>query len=38
MNLSAPRAGQKIVISKGALGSYFLRINGQIGVKGRRIK
>lgn len=38
MNLSAPRAGEKIVISKGALGSYFLRINGQNGVKGRRIK
>ena len=38
INLDAPRAGQKIVISKGALGSYFLRINGQVGVKGRRIK
>ncbi len=36
--LSAPRAGEKIVISKGALGSYFLRFNGQNGVKGRRIK
>ena len=38
LNLSTPRAGEKIVISKAALGSYFLRINGQIGVKGRRIK
>lgn len=38
LNLSEPRAGEKIVISKGALGSYFLRINGQVGVKGRRIK
>ena len=38
MNLSAPRAGEKIVISKAALGSYFLRINGQNGVKGRRVK
>ncbi|MCY7398205.1 MAG: hypothetical protein LH466_05125 [Sphingomonas bacterium] len=38
INLSTPRAGEKIVISKGALGSYFLRINGQVGVKGRRIK
>jgi len=38
LNLSTPRAGEKIVISKGALGSYFLRINGQVGVKGRRIK
>lgn len=38
LNLSEPRAGEKIVISKAALGSYFLRINGQVGVKGRRIK
>ena len=38
LNLSTPRAGEKIVISKGALGSYFLRINGQVGVKGRRVK
>lgn len=38
LNLSAPRPGEKIVIRKGALGSYFVRINGQTGVKGRRIK
>jgi len=38
MRLSAPRAGDDIVIRKGALGSYFLRIDGQIGVKGRRVK
>jgi len=38
INLSAPRAGEKIVIRKAALGSYFLRINGQNGVKGRRVK
>lgn len=38
LNLSTPRPGEKIVISKGALGSYFLRIDGQVGVKGRRIK
>ncbi len=38
LNLSTPRAGEKIVISKGALGSYFLRIDGQVGVKGRRVK
>ena len=36
--LSEPRAGEKIVISKAALGSYFLRINGQNGVKGRRVR
>ena len=38
MRLSAPRAGDTIVIKKGSLGSYFLRIDGQVGVKGRRIK
>lgn len=38
MNLSDPRAGQKIVISKAALGSYFLRIDGQNGIKGRRVR
>lgn len=38
MRLDTPRAGDKIVIRKASLGSYFLRIGGQIGVKGRRIK
>ncbi len=38
MRLTAPRAGNTIVIKKGSLGSYFLRIDGQVGVKGRRIK
>ncbi len=38
MRLTAPRAGNKIVIKKASLGSYFLRIDGQVGVKGRRIK
>lgn len=38
MRLMAPRAGDKIVIKKGAVGSYFLRIDGQVGVKGRRIR
>lgn len=32
-----PRKGQKITILRGALGNYFLRINGQNGVRGRRI-
>ena len=32
-----PRSGQKIVIRRGPLGSYFLRINGNVGVKGRRV-
>lgn len=32
-----PRVGQKIEILRGALGNYFLRIDGQIGVRGKRI-
>lgn len=30
-------AGDKVVFKKAALGYYFIRINGQIGVKGRRV-
>lgn len=37
MRLLAPRKGDKIVIKRGVLGAYFLRIAGQVGVKGRRI-
>lgn len=33
-----PKSGQTIEIRKGALGTYFLRINGQPGVKGRRVE
>ena len=32
------RVGDTIVFKKAALGSYFLRINGRTGVKGRRIR
>jgi len=32
-----PKAGQKIIIRRGPLGSYFLRINGNAGIKGRRV-
>lgn len=32
-----PKPGQKITILRGPLGSYFLRINGQNGVRGRRV-
>ena len=31
-----PRAGNEVVIKRGALGNYFLRINGQRGIRGRR--
>ncbi len=37
ISLKDPRAGQKIVIKRGPFGSYFLRINGQRGVKGKRV-
>jgi len=37
ISFDAPRPGQKITIIRGPLGSYFLRINGQVGVRGRRI-
>ena len=32
-----PKRGQKITIIRGPLGSYFLRIDGQVGVRGRRV-
>ena len=37
ISFDAPRPGQKISILRGPLGSYFLRINGQVGVRGRRV-
>jgi hypothetical protein len=42
--LQAPRrlarvqAGDRVEFKRASLGSYFVRINGQIGVKGRRIQ
>lgn len=37
VSFDPPRVGQKITIVRGPMGSYFLRINGQVGVRGRRI-
>jgi hypothetical protein len=37
LGLADPRPGQKIVIKRGTLGNYFLRINGQRGIRGRRV-
>lgn len=37
LGLSDPKPGQKIVIKRGTLGNYFLRINGQRGIRGRRV-
>lgn len=36
--LMPPKAGQPVEFRKGSLSSYFIRINGQKGVKGRRIR
>lgn len=36
--LLRPRVGQPVEIRAAALSSYFLRINGQQGVKGRRVR
>lgn len=35
--LMTPRPGQSVELTKGSLSSYFIRINGQGGVKARRI-
>ena len=32
------KSGDKVVFKKAALGYYFIRINGQLGVKGKRIQ
>jgi hypothetical protein len=37
ISFDPPRPGQKITILRGPLGSYFLRINGQNGVRGHRV-
>lgn len=37
ISFSPPQAGQKIEIVRGALGNYFIRVNGQIGVRGHRV-
>lgn len=37
MRFRAPKEGQAVVFKKASLGTYFIRVNGQIGVKGRRI-
>lgn len=36
--LMPPKPGHSLEIRKGALSSYFLRIDGQKGVKGRRVR
>lgn len=37
MSFADPRKGQKVIIKRGPLGSYFVRINNQRGVKGKRV-
>lgn len=37
LNFDPPRRGSKIVIKRGPMGSYFMRIDGQRGVRGKRV-
>ncbi len=36
--LRMPKPGDQVALKKAALGSYFVRINGKRGVKGRRVE
>lgn len=36
--LRTVKVGQPVVLKRAAMGSFFIRINGQTGVKGRRIR
>lgn len=36
--LTAIKAGDKVIFKKASLGFYFIRFNGQMGVKGKRIE
>lgn len=37
INWDPPHKGSKVVIKRGPLGSYFIRVDGQRGVKGHRV-
>ncbi|MEP2737004.1 MAG: hypothetical protein ABJP34_12000 [Erythrobacter sp.] len=36
--LRTVKVGQTVVLKRAAMGSFFIRINGQTGVKGRRVR
>lgn len=38
MGWRPPQEGQPVMLKRAAMNSYFIRVNGQIGVKGRRIE
>lgn len=38
MRFTQPRVGDKVVFKRASLGSYFIRVNNQIGVKGTRVR
>lgn len=38
MRLRPPEVGDKVVFKKASLGSFFIRIDGQIGIKGTRVR
>ena len=37
LSFDEPKRGQKIVILRGSLGSYFMQVNGQVGIRARRV-
>lgn len=37
MRLRSPKVGNKVQFEKASLGAYWIRIDGQMGVKGRRV-
>jgi len=37
VRMKTPKAGEKVVFKKAAVGTYFIRINGRTGVRGNRI-
>jgi hypothetical protein len=37
ISFSPPLPGHKVTILRGPVGSYHLRVNGQVGVRGRRV-
>lgn len=38
MRFSRPKPGDKVVFKRAAMGSYFIRVGGQLGVKGTRLR
>ena len=37
-NMLRPKVGDTVVFKKASLGTYFIRINGRLGIKGKRVE